>query len=80
MKITNQTYREIFYSKKAVELNVESVKEAKQIYEGIRHYTRLVKSTEMTKLEPGFASSRKKIKVQLGGEIDDPNAPCNSIT
>lgn len=41
MKKTNKSYREDFYAKKAVELNAKSSKEAKQIYEGLKHYTRL---------------------------------------
>lgn len=67
MKITNQTYRESFYAKKALELNVESVKEAKQIYEGIKHFTRLLEKYGDDQIETWVHTLKKENKGSVRG-------------
>ncbi|MCP1156608.1 hypothetical protein [Bacillus infantis] len=51
MKKTNKSYHEEFYAKKAVELNVKSTKEAKQIYEGLKHYARLTEKYRLNQVQ-----------------------------
>lgn len=67
MKIANRTYRESFYEKKAIELNVESVKEAKQIYEGIKHYTRLLEKYGDDQIETWIRTLQKENKGSVRG-------------
>ncbi|WP_077318164.1 hypothetical protein [Virgibacillus proomii] len=68
MNKPNKKYRDNFYAKKASELNVKSPKDAKQIYEGLKHYTRLIEKYGYDQVQQWFNVLQGKSKDLFGGD------------
>jgi hypothetical protein len=68
MKKANKSYREEFYTKKAVELNVNSQKEAKQIYEGLKHYARLTEKYGLNQVHHWLSVLQGISNSSIGGD------------
>ncbi|ADU28494.1 hypothetical protein [Evansella cellulosilytica] len=68
MKSTNKEYRDSFFERKASELDVESLKEAKQIYEGLKHYNRIIERYGVERVQQWTNISKEEKKSLIGGE------------
>lgn len=68
MKKANRTYFENFYTKKAVELNAKLPKEEDQIYEGLKHYSRLTKKYGLKQVQHWFSGLEGKSNSSIGGD------------
>jgi len=68
MKKKNKKYSDNFYVSKANELNVKSPKDAKQIYEGLKHYTRLTDKYGHDQVQEWFNVLQEKSNESLGGD------------
>lgn len=68
MKKANKSYSEEFYTKKADELSVKSPKEAKQIYEGLKHYTRLTEKYGLNQVQNWLSVLQGISNSSIGGD------------
>lgn len=67
MKTTNKKYRDSFFERKVSELDVESLKEAKQIYEGLKSYNRIVERYGAERVQQWLNISKEEKKSLIGG-------------